>query len=136
MKIHSTNYFNTFIEVAEDTKATIGTRPPSRKSKTIATMQYDLIAHHPYKYSSDDVLFLVFAEKNDLTEAELPQAKKDFFSKGQACFRCSPLTKNYGFGVHSNSDGKVALIPMESENYQNFLADPNIKKVKAMKSKR
>jgi hypothetical protein len=44
------------------------------------------------------------------------------------------LTKTYGFGVHSDSEGKVALFGMETENYQLFLADTKIKKVKAMKS--
>lgn len=137
MKIHSTNYFNTFIEIAEDTKVTCGTIPPSKSDKkTIAELQYQLIAKHPYVYSSDDVLFQVYAERNELTSSELTVAKKAFFSKGQACFRASPLTKSYGFGVHSNSEGKIALYPCESEAYQQFVEDPAIKKVKAMKSKR
>lgn len=137
MKTHSTNYFNTFIEIAEDTKVTCGTIPPSKSDKkTIAELQYQLIAKHPYVYSSDDVLFQVFADRNELTSSELTAAKAAFFSKGQACFRASPLTKNYGFGVHSNSEGKIALFPCESEAYQQFLEDPAIKKVKAMKSKR
>jgi len=33
MKIHSTNYFNTFIEVAEDTKAFKGIKPPTKDKK-------------------------------------------------------------------------------------------------------
>jgi hypothetical protein len=38
-KIHTTNYFDTFIEVAEDTKVTCGTRPASKTGrKTIAEM--------------------------------------------------------------------------------------------------
>lgn len=137
MKIHSTNYFNTFIEIAEDTKVTCGTIPPSKSDKkTIAELQYQLISKHPYVYSSDDVLFHVFAERNELTSSELAAAKAAFFSKGQACLRASPLTKSYGFGVHSNSEGKIALFPCESDAYQQFLEDPAIKKVKAMKSKR
>ena len=137
MKTHTTNYFNTFIEIAEDTKVTCGTIPPSKSDKkTIAELQYQLIAKHPYVYSSDDVLFQVFADRNELTSSELETARDVFFSKGQACFRASPLTKCYGFGVHSNSEGKIALFPCESEAYQQFLEDPAIKKVKAMKSKR
>lgn len=137
MKTHTTNYFNTFIEIAEDTKVTCGTIPPSKSDKkTIAELQYQLIAKHPYVYSSDDVLFQVFADRNELTSSELETARDVFFSKGQACFRASPLTKSYGFGVHSNSEGKIALFPCESEAYQQFLEDPAIKKVKAMKSKR
>ncbi|HOZ86491.1 MAG TPA: DUF6157 family protein [Bacteroidia bacterium] len=136
MKTHTTNYFNTFIEIAEDTKANSGTLPPAKDKKTVAEMQYELISKNPYKYTSDDVFFQVFAERNDLTKAEYKKAREQFFSKGQPCFRASPLTKNYGFGVHNNDEGKIAVYGMETEKYQKFLADPKIKKVKAMKSSR
>jgi hypothetical protein len=134
-KIHTTNYIDTFIEVAEDTKADHGTKPPSKgDKKTVAEMQYDLIAKNPYKFTSDDVLFQVFADRNDLTKAEQKKAREEFFSKGQACLRASPLTKTYGFGVHSDSNGRVAIFGMETTEYQQFLSDKKIKKVKAMRS--
>lgn len=136
MKLHSTNYFDTFIEVADDTKAACGIKPPTKNKKTIAEMQFELIEKNPYKFTSDDIFFQVFADKNDLTEAEYKQAREQFFSKGQPCFRASPLTKTYGFGIHSNSEGKIALYGMETKDYQNFLEDSAIKKVKAMKSKK
>ncbi len=136
MKIHSTNYFDTFIEVAEDTKADFGIIPLTKEKKTIAEMQYELVAKNPYKFSSDDIFFQVFADRNDLTKAEYEKAREQFFSKGQPCFRASPLTKTYGFGIHSNKNGKVALYGMETEEYQKFLADIKIKKVKAMKSRK
>lgn len=136
MKTHTTNYFNTFIEVAEDTKAISGTKPPSKTNKTVAELQYELLVNQPYFYSSDDVLFKVFAFKNDLTETELEKAREIFFSKGQPCFRASPLTKMYGFGIHSNSEGKIALYGMETPEYQKLVDDPSLKKVKAMKSSR
>ena len=134
MKVHSTNYFDTFIEVAEDTKANCGTIPPIKDKKTVAEMQYELIAKNPYKYTSDDILFQIFADRNDLDKEEYQQARELFFSKGQPCFRASPLTKNYGFGIHSDSNGKIALYGMETEEYQQFLADTKIRKLKAMKS--
>ena len=136
MKAHSTNYFDTFIEVAEDTKADCGTIPSEKEKKTVAEMQYELIAKNPYKFSSDDIFFQVFADRNDLTKAEYEKAREHFFSKGQPCFRASPLTKTYGFGIHSDKNGKVALFGMESNEYRKFLADKSIKKIKAMKSSR
>ena len=96
MKVHSTNYFNTFIEVAEDTKAVCGIIPPVKDNKTVAEMQYELIANNPYKYTSDDVFFQVFADRNDLIKSEYEKSRSVFFSKGQPCFRASPLTKTYG----------------------------------------
>ncbi|WP_228408674.1 DUF6157 family protein [Chryseobacterium sp. JV274] len=55
---------------------------------------------------------------------------------GQACLRSSPLVKRYGFGIHHNKDKKVALFPIESKEYQDFLNDTSVTKTKAMRSKR
>lgn len=137
MKVHTTNYFDTFIEVAEDTKAICGTKPLTKENKkTVAEMQYELIAKNPYQYTSDDVLFQVFADRNDLTKTEYKQAREQFFSKGQACFRASPLAKTYGFGIHYDSNGKMAIYGIETSEYEMFVADTQIKKVKAMRSAR
>jgi hypothetical protein len=136
MKIHSTNYFDTFIEVAEDSKANCGTPPSAKEKKTVAEMQYEMIVQHPYQYTSDDVLFQVFADRNNLAETAYEQAKVQFFSKGQPCFRASPLTKNYGFGVHYDNNGKIALYGVETDEYQKFVKDGKLKKIKAMKSSR
>jgi hypothetical protein len=134
MKTHSTNYFDTFIEVAEDTKVDCGTKPPSKESKTVAEMQYELLAPNPYQFTSDDIFFQVYADRNHLSKAEYKHARMQYFSKGQPCFRASPLTKTYGFGIHSNSQGKIALFGMETREYQKFLNDKSVKKIKAMKS--
>lgn len=136
MKTHSTNYFDTFIEVAEDTKVDCGTKPPTKDKKTVAEMQYEMISKNPYKYNSDDIFFQVFAGRKNLKKEEYRQAREEFFSKGKPCFRASPLTKTYGFGIHSDSNGKVALFGMETDEYQKFLVNEEIKKVKAMKSRR
>jgi hypothetical protein len=134
MKLYSTNYTDTFIEVAEDTKVDSGTKPPTKENKTVAEMQYDIISKNPYKYTSDDVFFKVFADRTNLIKEEFEQSRQQFFSKGQPCFRASPLTKTYGFGIHHNSESKIALYGMETKEYQAFIEDISIKKVKAMKS--
>jgi hypothetical protein len=134
-KQHSTNYFNTFIEVAEDTKATCGIKPTSKSdNKTVAEMQYELLINNPYKFTSDDIFFKVFATRNDISELELPKAREAFFSKGQPCFRSSPLAKTYGFGIHADNQGKVAIYGMETNEYEKLQADHSIKKVKAMRT--
>jgi hypothetical protein len=136
-KLHTTNYTNTFIEIAEDCPALQSEIPPAKgENKTVANIHFEMISKHPYQYTSDDVVFQAYAEKNGLTKADMPLARKEFFSKGQPCLRCSPLTKRYGFGVHSNEEGKVALYGMETKEYKKFLADAKLQKVKAMRSKR
>ncbi|HEV7383109.1 MAG TPA: DUF6157 family protein, partial [Dyadobacter sp.] len=102
--------------------------------KTIANMQFDLISRHPYQFTSDEVLFKIFAEKKDLTESELEEARKEFFSKGQACLRASPLPKQYGWGIHHDHEGKVAMYGVGTDKYENLKNDSAIKTVKAMRS--
>lgn len=137
MKVHTTNYQNTFIEVAEDCPSTTGEIPPLKgENKTIANIEFEMISKNPYKYSSDDVLFQVFADRNDLTKSDYKDARTKFFSKGQACLRASPLTKRYGWGIHNNENGKIALYGMETPEYEKYSKDENLKIVKAMRSSR
>ncbi len=133
----STNYFNILIEIAEDCPATMGEVPSVRgNKKSIANLQFEMLHQHPYQFSSDDVLFSVFATRKGIPEEDLPEARERFFAKGQPCFRASPLTKRYGWGIHSNEAGKIALVAVESEAYQRLVADESIVKKKAMRSKR
>ena len=133
--MHTTNYLNTFIEVADDCPTQSAEIPPQKKEdKTVATMQFDMIMAHPYRYTSDDVIFHVFATKNNRMD-NLERERELFFSKGQPCFRSSPLTKRYGWGLHNNAEGKIAIYHVESDEYQQFVKDENLKKVKAMRSK-
>lgn len=135
MKVHTTNYFNTFITVAEDTKASSGEIPPQKgEEKTMANLQFELIGEHPYKFTSDDVLFHCYAEKNKIAKKDMGAAREEFFSKGQPCLRASPLTKRYGYGVHHDQEGRVAVFGRETEEYKAFENDKNLKVVKAMKS--
>lgn len=137
MKIHTTNYKDTFIVVADDCPGTEGTIPPQKgEARTAANIQFDMIIRHPYQYTSDDVLFQVYAEKNNIPKSDWKKAREAFFAKGQPCFRASPLTKRYGWGLHCNENEKIALYPLGSEEYQKFQKDKKLKVVKAMKSSR
>lgn len=137
MKLHTTNYENTFIEIAEDCPAIMGEVPPVKgETKTVANLQFDMVIDNPYKYTSDDVLFQVYAVRNGIKKADMKEAREQFFSKGQACFRASPLTKRYGWGVHSDANGKIALYAAETPEYKKLVKDKTITVVKAMKSKR
>jgi hypothetical protein len=134
---HTTNYQNTLIKVADDCPVVNSEIPPQKgESRTVARIQFDMISKHPYEFTSDDVIFQVFAEKNDLTPDELEVARKQFFSKGQPCLRASPLTKRYGWGVHNDENGKVALYPCDSKEYKSLIEDESTDVVKAMRSSR
>jgi len=135
MQIHSTNYFNTFIQVAEDCPATAGETPPTKgQNKSIANLQYEMIAENPYQHTSDDVFFSIYATRKGIDKKE--KERQNYFSKGQPCFRASPLAKRYGWGIHSNAEGKIALYGVDTEQYKRYVKDGSVKSVKAMRSKR
>lgn len=127
--MHTTNYFDTIIVVAEDCPVSVSEVPPVKDPTSAAQIQYEMLVNHPYQYTSDDVLYTSNGERRGLR-------REEFFSKGQPCFRSSPLTKRYGWGVHCNAEGKVAIFPMGSKKYKKFAADKSLKQLQAMRSKR
>ncbi|TYP96874.1 hypothetical protein BC792_10498 [Sphingobacterium allocomposti] len=137
MKAYSTNYYDTLITVAADSKAHRGAAPPARAgAKTVAALQFDLLINHPYAFTSDDLLFTVYADRLGLREDERQEARLRFFSKGQPCLRTSPLAKTYGWGIHADGQGKIKLVDSSSEEYQQLLNNSDISKVAAMKSRK
>jgi hypothetical protein len=136
VKLHSTNYFNTFIQVAEDCPATAAEVPPNKNLATIARLQYEMIHDHPYRYTSDDVLFEVYAQRQGFSEKDYTTQREKFFSKGQPCMRSSPLPKRYGWGIYSNHEGKLALVAIEDVRYRMLASDTTIRQLMAMRSKR
>ena len=139
--LHTPNYLDAFIQVSEDCPASTGLIPPDRAGKpTVAGLQYIMLCSNPYAYSSDDVIFATSAAGRALT-ATAPQkvrqqARDTFFSKGQACMRASPLGKQFGWGVHADAEGRIAIYAVDSKDYRMFASDPKLKQVRAMRSKR
>lgn len=129
------NYYNTFIEVSEDCPAFAATVPPIKgDAKTVPVLQYEMIAKHPYRYTQEDVLFEVHAIRKQIPEEQKQSEREKFFSKGQPCLRTSSLGKRYGWGIHHDVEGKVAIYPVESNEYQALKNNPSIKQVKAMRT--
>ena len=138
---HTTNCFDTFIQVAEDCPARTGEEPPPRAGNpTVAGLQYEMIARAPYKFTSDDVIFATSAPGRQLgakaTQKERGLAREQFFSKGQACMRASGLGKRFGWGVHADAEGRIAIYAVGSKCYQALAKDPGLKQVRAMRTKR
>jgi Family of unknown function (DUF6157) len=132
----TTNYYDTFIEVADDCPIAAAEVPPLKKdTPSVANLQFDMIMANPYKYTSDEVIFSIHALRNGLV-SDLEAERAAFFAKGQACLRASPLSKRYAWGTHHDSEGKVALYPAESTEYQRFVNDEKLKHTKAMRSKK
>lgn len=135
MAAHTTNYTSTFIEVAEDCPTDHAQEPPAGEAPTIAALHYRMIAERPAGRTSDDVIFATWALRHDTDPADVA-ARALFFAKGQPCLRSSPLGKRYGWGILSDADGRVTLVPRESEQYAALAADPTLGHTRAMRSKR
>jgi hypothetical protein len=138
---HTTNVFDTFIRVAEDCPARAGEEPPQRAgSPTVARLQFEMITQAPYKHTSDDVVFATSAPGRQLgakaSKTERSLARSEFFSKGQACMRASGLGKRFGWGIHADAEGRIALYAVDSERYRALARDPKLTQTRAMRTKR
>ncbi len=118
--MHTTNYTDTFITVAPDSDAVRGTRPRESANPSITLRTFQLIHENPYEYTSDDVIFTVFADRKGIAKSKRAAARREFFAKGRPCLRASDLAKKYGWGIHSDSDGRVALYGVETAEYRAF----------------
>lgn len=125
----TTNIPNSFISVAEDCPAFMAEIPPAREPKSIPQLEYEMLIDNPYKYTSDDVLYVANAERRGI-------AREDFFARIQPDFRLSPLTQRYGWGVHTNENGKIALYAIGSLEYEMFANDTALIQMKGNRSKR
>ena len=134
------SYKETFITIASDCPVDKSEIPVSnRAKKPLHIIQYELLTENPYKFDHQELVFKVYVIKEELeikSETERKEIWDKLFSKGHPCLRASALTKRYGFGAHYDKNGKIALYPMESKEYQNFINDKSIKKLAGMKNKR
>ncbi|MEV1203865.1 DUF6157 family protein [Microbispora rosea] len=141
------NYYSTLIAVADDCPVTAAEVPGGRGGRpTVAVFQYELISGAPYGLTQEDVLFETWLRRQDLP-ADLPaerraELRKEFFSRSQACLRASPLPKKHGWGLLFDQDGRIALCPMESEEYRRLVdgaqagQDGGVRVLKALRSRR
>ncbi|WP_220502627.1 DUF6157 family protein [Microbispora sp. H10885] len=147
------NYYSTLIAVADDCPVTTAKAPEPRGGRpTVAVLQYEMISGAPYGLTQEDVLFeswLLRQDLPDLTEERRAALRKDFFSRPQACLRGSPLPKKYGWGLLFDAGGRIALCPMESEEYRRIVGgegagagdgaaggDGGVRVLKALRSRR
>lgn len=131
------NYYDTLIAIADDSPVQEPVMPPRNDAKpTIAAEQYRLLADRPYELTSEDVIFTVHADKNRIPTDERDTAREEFFQTSRACLRTSPLAKKFGWGLHSDAEGRLALVGAGTDRYRELVEDPATKVVKAMRSSR
>ncbi|MBH5316764.1 hypothetical protein I6N90_02930 [Paenibacillus sp. GSMTC-2017] len=116
------HFTNMFIQVASDCPVAEGVTPISKRAlKPAHLIQYELLMESPYRYTFEDQLFEVYKRHKGyemVSDAEeLEKLRAELLSKNHPCLRASQLTKKFGWGVHFNADGKIAIYGMETEKY-------------------
>lgn len=135
------NYVNTLILVAPDSLAQVAEPPPERAAgPTIGRLEYELIHGQPYGLTQEEVQFSVSVRRRGISDQLLAEQRHrlwaKFFAKSLPCMRTSALPKRYGWGLHFDHNAKVALVPVQGEDYARLAADPAVVKVQATRSKR
>ncbi|WP_344202071.1 DUF6157 family protein [Aeromicrobium alkaliterrae] len=126
---HTTNYHDAFIAVAPDTRAVTAAAPPAKDTPTVAQIQFEMLVDAPYVHTSDDVVHASQGARRGIS-------REEFFAKGQPCLRTSPLVKTYGWGLHHDAEGRVALYAVESSEYRELAARDDLKQLAGMRSSR
>ena len=120
--MENVDYTSTFIAVAPDTAAVAGVPPaPRGDAPTVASATYDLIASAPYELRSSDVIFRVWAGRHGVS-TDSPDEWASFYATPRACLRSSDLGKRYGWGIHADADGRLAVYAVGSSDYDALAA--------------
>jgi hypothetical protein len=135
------SYTHTFIPVSADCPVQKSEIPvPRRDTVPAHVIQYQLLTEHPYRFGHEELVYAVYVRQKEISEAVLATdadaIRAELFSKGHPCMRASSLTKRYGFGAHYNEAGKIALYPVESPEYQQFMQNDTVRKLPAMRNKK
>lgn len=135
------SYVDAFILVAPDSDLERAIVPTARGDKpTIAQLEYELLSQAPYRRTEAEVQFAVHLARLGLSPAEADHRhtalKREFFSRSRACFRASPLPKKFGWGIHYDAQGRLAIYAVESDDYRRLAADSSLKLLAAMRSSR
>jgi hypothetical protein len=113
---------NSLIIVSESSSKE-GIIPVSKTNKeTVTTTLFKVLKENPYHFKQYDLFF----------EVHITQMKKNKTLKLDTYkLQRSELCSLFGWGIYGNEEGKLALIPSESKEYQELLNNNAITKKKA-----
>jgi len=118
------DYRNVLIQVAEDCPVNKGVKPEPENG--IAYVGYDELSRNPYKYTE-----LEFYKQVHHIRRNKPELKIETYD-----IRRNALCKKYGWGVHINESGALALVGCETDKYKELLKNVMVDKVDAFRNRR
>lgn len=114
------------ILVAANCPVNKGTEPPDdRKSKTISRIKFELLTAKPYEFTEEEFfknVHHVIRNKSDL------KIKSYLLARVQ-------LARQWGWGIHRDSNGKLALVGWETPEYRRLKNDPSVKQTRAYRAR-
>lgn len=135
------SYKDTFVQVALDCPATRGVVPVGKgERQPIHVIQYELLSKNPYRFTDDDLLYEVHVRHKEISleerQTRAQEIRDELLANPHPCMRASLLPKKYGWGVHYDGKGRLALYPSESAAYARFTqAGSGVTLVYALRSK-
>jgi hypothetical protein len=108
------------IEVAEDCEAERAMEPPDGGlNKTIQRIAYEVLIENPYTYSEMELFHEVHVVRRNRSDLKLESYN----------IKRHPLVQRFGWGIHRNKEGKLALVAVDSKKYREL--QQSIKTTKA-----
>ena len=102
-----------------------GTKPVSnREQPTIAMHQYDVLTEMPYQLTYEQLKDEVHGNRRG-KELTREQSKTYMMKRSELC-------KIWGWGVHQDKNGKLALVGCETKEYRRLVKDLQVQKEKAL----
>lgn len=128
------SYTNAFITLAPDCPITVGQVP--RQAMSIAGLEHALLFGFPYCYTATDLIFEVQRRHKNVRDVELPAFRAWLLAKPQTCMRLSMLPKRWGWGIHFDELGRMAIYGAETSDYRYFATCSDLRVMAARHSRR
>ena len=111
------------VVVALDCPVTVAIPPPpGRRGTTVAEVQHALLTAEPFLHTENEVLFESWWRRQagaaSASDTEKEQARGVWLQGSRPCLRASPLPQRYGWGLLFDEHDRVALCPVESDQYR------------------
>ena len=114
-----------FVPVAADCPTPYAVVPESAREPTpVHLLQYQLLSGEPYRYTLAELIVQVHVRRMgpEVAEAaDLDAVRTALFERPHPCMRASMLPKRYGWGVHYDTAGRIALCALGSPEYERFV---------------
>jgi hypothetical protein len=130
---------NTLILIAPDCPALRGVVPASKRvPRPFPVVQFEVLSNEPYRLSYTESLCEVHARQNGLGETSFDDELVKTLLRKHPCPRTSALPKRYGWGIHVDTNGKLALWACDSAEYRRLARSKpgTLQLVFALRSKR